>query len=73
MYYIPAAILFVCAALYIFENKAKSKKWLYGAAAFALHIFAVIYFFSNELGMETLLLFLLASFALTLGAGALKK
>ena len=64
MYYIPASVLLICAGLYFFENRAKQKKWIYSLALFALHIFAMVYFLFIELGMDILLLFLLASFAL---------
>ena len=68
-YYIPASVLLVCAALYVFESKAKSRKWLYGAAVIALHIFVIVYFLFIEMSMEILLLFLLASLALAVSAG----
>jgi len=66
VYIAPAAALVICAVLYFIENKAKQKRWVCGAAALALHIFVIIYFLFAELGMETLLLFLLASLALAL-------
>lgn len=71
-YYVPAAVLCVCAAVYILEHKSTDKKWVYSISAVALHIFAILYFLFTELGMETLLLFLLASFALAISAGPLK-
>ena len=66
MYYIPALALFVCAALYFFENRAGKKKWAYNIGVFALHIFIVAYFMLSELDMEILLVFLLASLALSI-------
>jgi len=71
-YYIPAAVLLACGALYILEHKSKGAKWVYGISVLALHIFVIIYFLFAELGMETLLLFLLASFALAISVGRLK-
>ena len=65
-YYVPASVLFICAVLYIFENKAKQKKWIYNVAVIALHIFVIIYFLFIELSMEILLVFLLASLALAI-------
>jgi len=68
-YYVPALALLICAVLYIFEDKATQKnrkKWIYGVAAIALHIFVIIYFLFIELSMEILLLFLLASLALAI-------
>jgi len=65
-YYIPAAALLICAALYVVEFKAKQKKWLYNIAVVMLHIFVILFFLFLELSMEILLLFLLASLALAL-------
>jgi len=65
-YYIPAAALLICAALYVAENKVKQKKWLYNIAIIALHIFVIVFFLFLELTMEILLLFLLASLSLAL-------
>jgi len=65
-YAIPVLALVACAALYIFESRAKKKSWVYGVAALALHIFAMVWFLLGGLGMELLLLFLLASLALAI-------
>jgi len=66
VYIAPASALIICAALYIFENKVKRKKWICSIAVIILHIFVIIYFLFAELNMEMLLLFLLASLALAL-------
>ena len=68
-YLIPALTLLACAALHIFENRAKKKKWVYGIAALALNVFAVIYLLLSELGMDIALVFLLASFAVAISLG----
>lgn len=65
-YLIPASALLMCAVLYIFENKAQQKKWIYSIAVIMLHIFIIIYFMFIELSMEVLLLFLLSSLALAI-------
>ena len=65
-YYVPASILLICAVLYILEHKTKQKKWIYSVAVIILHIIGIIYFLFIELNMEILLLFLLASFALSI-------
>jgi uncharacterized membrane protein len=68
-YYVPALALLACAALYLVENRARGKKWIYGAALTAVHIFVIIYFLFAALGMDILLLFLLASLALAVSVG----
>ncbi|MCL1793051.1 MAG: hypothetical protein FWG34_04190 [Oscillospiraceae bacterium] len=71
-YLVPALALLACAVLYVLENRAKQKKWIYGAAIFALHVFSIVYFLFAELTMDVLLVFLLASFALAISAKPLK-
>ncbi|MCL2159112.1 MAG: hypothetical protein FWH48_06880 [Oscillospiraceae bacterium] len=72
-YYVPAAALALCAVLYFFENRAKQKKWVCAAAVFAIHVFVIVYFWFIELGMESLLVFLMASLVLSLCARPTKK
>ena len=72
-YFVPAATLLVCAALYVFENKTKLINRICGAVVIMLHICVIIYFLFIEAGMEIVLLFLTASLALAASAGAPKK
>jgi hypothetical protein len=65
-YFVPALILLICALLYVIESKAKKNKWIYSVSLTLLHIFGIAYFLFIELGMEILLLFLLASLALSI-------
>ena len=65
-YLVPVLALLICAVLYFFENRAEQKRWIYGVATVAIHIFIIIYFLFIELSMEILLLFLLASLAIAI-------
>jgi len=66
VYLVPAAVLLICAAIYVFERKAKRNKWVFSVSVTALHSFGIVYFLFIELNMEILLLFLLASLALSI-------